>query len=267
MPTATWNPTLRFLAGRSARSPQEVAFLCALLEQPEDRAAGLAYADWLEERGDSRAEYARSRLKAPRRGRAKRAAEPEGPWQRLFTLRERLRDVSRNCLRGQPVPDALTALWEAELAGESLIAGPELDETSLLTDPRPYVRRWPRSTPAAQYAYRALFREVAVVAVACSPALVGYWLQDDSVDVANAPVVALDAEGPMACTAPTLQDHFLFLAEIHQGPEWAARVRSWFEQRGVSFPFSDRRAHAAAWDLPDLEDRFNALVEEFRERE
>jgi uncharacterized protein (TIGR02996 family) len=267
MPTTTASPTLRFLAGRCTQDPQEAAFLCAVLERPDDRASGLAYADWLEERGDPRAEYVRSRLAAPGRRRKTKASRGEGPWERLFTLRERLAEVSPNCLRGQPVPDVLTALWEEELAGESIIAEPALDETSLLTDPRPHVKHWPRSTPAAQYAYRALFREVAVVAVACSPTLVGYWLHDDSVTVANAPVVALDAEGPMACTAPTLQDHFLFLAEIHRGPEWAGRVRSWFEQRGVPFPFSDRRAHAAAWDLPDLEDRFNALVAEFRERE
>jgi uncharacterized protein (TIGR02996 family) len=260
MPTTTDSPALRFLAGRCTKDPQEAAFLCALLERPEDRTAGLAYADWLEERGDCRAEYVRSRLTGGGRARGQRDPRAKGPWQRLFTLRERLRVVSRNCLRGQPVPDALTTLWEAQLAGESLIAAQELEEVSLLTTPRRHVAGWPPYPPAPQYAFRALFREVAVVAVGIGPTLYGYWLHDSSVTVANAPVVAIDTECQLACTAPTLQDHFVFLAEALHGPQWAARMRSWFAQRGVAFPSSD----PAAWDLPDLEARFNALVAEYR---
>jgi uncharacterized protein (TIGR02996 family) len=37
----------------------DTGFLLALQENPEDEAARLAYADWLEERGDTRAEYLR----------------------------------------------------------------------------------------------------------------------------------------------------------------------------------------------------------------
>jgi hypothetical protein len=114
--------------------------------------------------------------------------------------------------------------------------------------------------PAAR-ACRALFQEIAVVAVGWGPTFIGYWLHDETTTVANAPVVFIDTEGgTMGCTAPTLQDHFLNRA-WDQGPEGEASVRSWFEQRGVAFPFAD----PTAWDLPDLEARFNALVAEHGE--
>jgi uncharacterized protein (TIGR02996 family) len=41
----------------------ERAFLTAILEQPDDDARKLVYADWLEERGDPRAEYLRLTMK------------------------------------------------------------------------------------------------------------------------------------------------------------------------------------------------------------
>jgi uncharacterized protein (TIGR02996 family) len=43
------------------REPEEERFLVALLDNPDDHLLQLVYADWLEERGDPRAEYLRVR--------------------------------------------------------------------------------------------------------------------------------------------------------------------------------------------------------------
>jgi uncharacterized protein (TIGR02996 family) len=52
---------------------EERAFLLAILERPDDDAPKLIYADWLEERGDPRAEFLRMMVKV----RQKRAVTPE----------------------------------------------------------------------------------------------------------------------------------------------------------------------------------------------
>jgi uncharacterized protein (TIGR02996 family) len=49
----TWLPSL-------CKHPGEEAFLQAIRDQPEDQALRLVYADWLEERDDSRGEFVRA---------------------------------------------------------------------------------------------------------------------------------------------------------------------------------------------------------------
>src|SRR4051812_39524587 len=57
---------------------EEVGFIAALLAEPGDRTAMLVYADWLDDRGDPRAEYLRA------------CAAGELSEARLIELRQRL---------------------------------------------------------------------------------------------------------------------------------------------------------------------------------
>src|SRR5271168_4564759 len=52
---------------------EDRAFVLAILEKPDDDARKLVYADWLEERGDPRAEYLRLMMKV----RQERIVSPE----------------------------------------------------------------------------------------------------------------------------------------------------------------------------------------------
>jgi uncharacterized protein (TIGR02996 family) len=66
---------------------EETAFIRAILSNPGDVASRLVYADWLEERGDSRGEFLRL---------LSSLAEPSIPEDRKQTLRNRLAAVQVN---------------------------------------------------------------------------------------------------------------------------------------------------------------------------
>lgn len=65
---------------------EEVAFLQAMRAAPQDDALRLVYADWLEERGDHRAEYLRTQLSLD-------SMRPRNP--RRAVLKHRLRELRK----------------------------------------------------------------------------------------------------------------------------------------------------------------------------
>src|SRR5262245_14470066 len=83
---------------------EERGFLTAIMERPDDDATKLVYADWLEERGDSRAEFLRLLIKT----RQERAISPE--------QRQRHQDLSSSLaqLRSQEWQELQAALGTGE---------------------------------------------------------------------------------------------------------------------------------------------------------
>jgi uncharacterized protein (TIGR02996 family) len=72
----------------TALTDEDKAFIRAILDHPEELTTWLVYADWLEERGDPRAEFLR--LSVERRRLPADAPEAEGIDKRLTGLRETL---------------------------------------------------------------------------------------------------------------------------------------------------------------------------------
>jgi uncharacterized protein (TIGR02996 family) len=76
----------------------ERAFLAAILEQPDDDARKLIYADWLEERGDPRGEYLRLMMKV-RQERVRASAEQRQRYTGLSEELAGLRNQGRRTMR------------------------------------------------------------------------------------------------------------------------------------------------------------------------
>src|SRR5690348_16095412 len=97
-------------------------------------------------------------------------------------LQATLDRVSRTCLRGQPVPADLRALWEASLRGDAdLLEGVEL---TLVDDlGADFFAGYTETTGAPGYsvrAHRRMFDHIAFFALAMDGALLGYWLGEDN---------------------------------------------------------------------------------------
>ena len=187
------------------------------------------------------------------------------------SLEATLMEVSRLCLRGQPVPAALRLLWEAQFAGERLLASCDSDAT-LSTEMADAARALDvlaiddTTEPATRRACERLFREVAFLGYGGgAPVLLfGYWLFDGAVSFETAPILDIDSEGQIG-TAPTLQDYVLNGA-YWQVPESVPALRRRFEERGIAtLPSLQAIEDAASW-LPNPNQRWERYYREAAEQ-
>lgn len=167
-------------------------------------------------------------------------------------LDEVLKAVSENCLRRRPVPVALRALWEAQVAGDSPIEAVAHGEVELVSayDDEFFEGYDPDFCgEAVARAYQRMFRQIAFIGREADGGLIGYWVGDEAGPVEQAPIVVLDNEGQFHITAATLQDHFVQAAG--DDPDAVAAIRRWFESRGIE----TRNSREAVWKsiegLPD----------------
>jgi hypothetical protein len=140
--------------------------------------------------------------------------------------------VSHNCLRGQPVPADLAALWKAKLEGRAdLLDGLEftlVDELSA-----DFLAGYGEATgapaPAAR-AHQRMFAQIAFCAFTLDDGLLGYWLGEDNRPVSEAPVVELDGEGQYHLRATGAAEYLLRFAE---SPAEFEEFRVWLAERGI----------------------------------
>jgi hypothetical protein len=175
----------------------------------------------------------------------------------------RLRQVSRNCLRGAPVPPTLRALWEAGAEGEWLLQGTELE---LLTHPKEALESlWvhPEESPALAQAQTRLFQDMALVAWSNEGYALALWRATPEQNWEQAATVALDEKMGFYCTAASLADHVVLALG---GEEERAIV--WFRERGLNVSTSVAEARARLRRLPSPEYRLHRYqqVEEARQR-
>jgi len=121
---------------------EDFSFLRAIVDQPDDEALRLIYADWLEDRGDPRAEFLRLEVELHRLG--------KGDKKRKTTLQEQMNDLqhqldarwvarmwwARN--RPQGVRRELVVLGE----GKGLLEVRGQEETVLLVEGKPVALNW-----------------------------------------------------------------------------------------------------------------------------
>lgn len=165
---------------------------------------------------------------------------------------EVLKQVSANCLRGQPVPAALRVLWEAQLAGRSPVTAAEYGEVELVSEYdgeffQGYDAEFCGSAAVAR-AYERMFRQIAFIGREADGGLIGYWLWQEGESVEGAPIVVLNNEGQFHCTATALQDHFV---QSTSDPEAAVSIRRWFQSRGIETRRSPEAVWEAIGELPD----------------
>jgi hypothetical protein len=168
-----------------------------------------------------------------------------------------LKKVSKNLLRGQPVPAAMGAIWEAQLTGLSPIIAIEYGEVELVSE---YVDDFFLSYRAdfcggiAARAYERMFRQIAFIGREAEGSLIGYWLRGEGATIEEAPIVILDNDGRFDCSATTFQDHFVRAPGDDR--DATSSIRRWFHRRGID----TRRSREAVWEslkgLPDPNDLY-----------
>jgi hypothetical protein len=180
------------------------------------------------------------------------------------------RDVSKNCLRGQPVPGALGALWEAEQAGESLIGEMDYGEVELLRELpadllHGYSAEFCNDPPLAR-AYERMFDQIAFFAREADGGLLGFWLLEQS-KVANAPIIEVDNEGQFHVNGLNLQDHFVAKAHVNdfdEDGETVAAIRKFFDAHGHKTR-SPEQVEASVAEVPDGNTMLDVLWADERE--
>jgi hypothetical protein len=117
--------------------------------------------------------------------------------------------VSKICLRGQPLPDDLRKLWEANdtQPWSELVQFTRVDKL----DGKFFVgyTKDDRVPPEVTAAYDKMFEHIAFIGKREDGELVGYWLGPEQRDVAASPVVELDTEGQFRIGGRNLGEYLL----------------------------------------------------------
>ena len=105
-----------------------------------------------------------------------------------------------------------------------------------------------------------MFAELTFVAESDEGDAIALWRYRDDIAEDRAPVVVLDTEGQLACTATCLSDHVVrSLLESDQDPE---PIRAWLGTHGVATLATLEHLDAAVRFLPDPNARLLALQED-----
>jgi hypothetical protein len=167
--------------------------------------------------------------------------------------------VSRDCLRGRPVPKSLAKLWELELADDSF-AGADLEllESLSILD-LGYGEEdatLPGDVGANVKAHRKMFEALGFFAADADGGFLAIHLELGDPD--EPPVVHLDSEGQYRWLGASLGEALVALAEESEDDEAA---QAWLSQHGIS---TDPPLGVSVAALPDLGGQHRKFFDAFR---
>lgn len=173
-------------------------------------------------------------------------------------LNDVLADVSQFCLAGQPVPNDLRSLWQAQLAEDTdLLDAYELtlfdgvDED--LFDG--FGVEAGVEVPVAA-AFDRMVRQIRWIGEILDGSLIGYWVGEGNRPVDRSPLVVCDPDGQFELGAMTIAEYLLDCTDP-EDPEDFAEVRSELERLGIHVPV---RNHDELWDRLEGFDDPNGVV-------
>jgi len=120
-----------------------------------------------------------------------------------------LEKVSRNCLRGQPPPDDLRRLWNANDTQPWNDIVPFALVENLENDFFIGYRENDGVATEVVTAYRKMFEHIAFVGKREDGELVGYWLGPENRAASDSPIVELDTEGQFQLLGRNLAEYLL----------------------------------------------------------
>jgi hypothetical protein len=124
----------------------------------------------------------------------------------------RFKQVSRNCLRGQPLPDDLRRLWKANDTQPWNDIVPFTLVERLDNDFFTGYREKDGVSIEVVTAYRRMFEHIAFVGKREDGELVGYWLGPENRAASASPIVELDTEGQFHIRGRNLAEYLLACA-------------------------------------------------------
>lgn len=148
-------------------------------------------------------------------------------------IEEVLKDVSKNCLNGQPVPTDLRLIWEAKLSGDQEWL--DYTEVVLHTDISEEVDNFISSgdSKTAKQFKKAIER-ICFFANGFNQTLLGYWMSPKVSSIEHAPIVELDTEGEFSLVTSSFAEYILFKildcereedgSDFEQAREWLAEL-------------------------------------------
>lgn len=173
-------------------------------------------------------------------------------------LQDVLDEVSSVCLRGQPVPEDLAALWAAQLRDQTDLL--DAYEMTLFEGADEDILEGFRAEdgvePAVAAAFERMAAQVRWVADVFDGSLIGYWVGEQNRAVADSPIIIVDAEGQFDLGGRTLAD-FLLEQTDPEDPDDFNDVKNALESLGIIVRV---RNHDEIWERLDGFDEPNALV-------
>ncbi len=169
-----------------------------------------------------------------------------------------LADVSRHCLRGEPVPDDLAALWRAQMADDTeLLDAFELTLFDAIDDDlfQGFGVADGVEAPVAA-GFDRMAKQICWVAEILDGSMVGYWVGEEQRRISDSPVVVCDPEGQFELGARTLSEYLLDCTDPEDAEDFV-EVRHALETLGIRVDVED---HEAIWDRIDSFDDPNGMV-------
>lgn len=173
-------------------------------------------------------------------------------------LEATLQNVSRNCLRGQPIPEDLEVFWAAQLAEDTdFLDTFELTLFDAIDDDLfDGFGEEDGVEPALARAFRRMADQVCWIGEILDGSLIGYWVGEQNRPVADSPVVLCDEEGQFELGARTLSEYLLDYTDP-EDPEEFAEVLGELEALNVHVRV---RNHDDIWARLDGFDDPNSIV-------
>ncbi len=161
--------------------------------------------------------------------------------------------VSQNCLRGQPAPDDLRRLWQAQIEGdaEPLNAADLVLIEVFAPDFFEGYRPQDGVPPDIARAYQRMFEQIAFIGQVGDGSLLGYWLGEERRPVASCPLVELDTEGQFYLWGTNLSEYLLLKADDCMSMSFG-EVQAWLVAHGSA---------VGVYSPQDIRQRLGAFVD------
>jgi hypothetical protein len=173
-------------------------------------------------------------------------------------LEQVLAEVSANCLRGEPVPADLAALWAAQMRDDvDLLDAYEMTLLEAIDDDiLDGFRVEDGIEPAAARAFERMSAQVCWVADVFDGSLIGYWVGEQQRSIEESPLVIVDPDGQYELAGRNIGEFLLEQTDPEDEDDFNEVLRA-MEALHINVRV---RNHEDIWNRMDGFDEPNSIV-------
>ena len=176
-----------------------------------------------------------------------------------------LSNVSKNCLRGYPVPFLLGKLWEEFQEKEFFIKGASFGEINLIDSIETslfegYTEDFCGDLALAN-AYQTMFQEILFFGKESDGGLLGFWYNEKPENLEKTTVLYLTNEGQFIAF-PGIADFLFWRASIFQDEESIQKLIQWLKRHGIVYRKTFEQIISDIKELPNPEEKLNKIWDE-----
>jgi hypothetical protein len=184
----------------------------------------------------------------------------------IYSMKEKLekilREISKNCLKGQEVPVFLEELWKDKLEGYCFAEKREYGELILVSKYSEgffegYDKEFIGDERIAK-TYVKMFEEIAFIGTQSDNSMVGYWLFKPGISLLDAPIISLDDEGIFHLESDSLENYFVIkaLLQTRENAHFVDKLQAYLLKHNLPQAKDIAEIQLALKTFPDPEKRF-----------